>query len=203
MKLYDGGRAPNPRRVRIFLFEKAVQIPLVPIDLGKLEHKSAQFAAVNPRQRVPALQLDDGTVIAESIAICRYIEALHPEPPLFGTGAKEQALVEMWNRRVELELLFGVAQILRHTHPAMAMLEVPQVAEWGEVNRARVADFLVFLDEAIAGRRFIAGDTFSVADITALVAVDLMKPVKMAVPETLAHVRRWHADIAARPSAGA
>jgi glutathione S-transferase len=203
MKLYDGGRAPNPRRVRIFLSEKAVQIPLVPVDIGKLEHKSEQFAAVNPRRRVPALQLDDGTVIAESFAICRYIEALHPNPPLFGTGAREQALVEMWNRRVELELLFGVAQVLRHTHPAMAALEVPQVPQWGEVNRARVAEFLSFLDQAIAGRRFIAGDTFSVADITALVAVDLMKPVKMAVPDGLTHLGRWHAGVSARPSAGA
>ena len=203
MKLYDGGRAPNPRRVRIFLAEKAVTIPLVPVDIGKLEHKSDAYAAVNPRRRLPALELDDGTVIAESIAICRYIEALHPDPPLFGTDAKEIALVEMWNRRVELELLFGVAQVLRHTHPAMAALEVPQVPAWGEANKPRVMEFLTFLDRDMAGRHFVAGDSFTVADITALVAVDLMKPVKMAVPEALTHLRRWHAEVSARPSAGA
>jgi glutathione S-transferase len=203
MKLYDGGRAPNPRRVRIFLAEKAVTIPLVPVDIGKLEHKSDAYAAVNPRRRLPALELDDGTVIAESIAICRYIEALHPDPPLFGSGAKEIALVEMWNRRVELELLFGVAQVLRHTHPAMAALEVPQVPAWGEANKPRVMEFLTFLDRDMAGRHFVAGDSFTVADITALVAVDLMKPVKMAVPEALTHLRRWHAEVSARPSAGA
>jgi glutathione S-transferase len=203
MKLYDGGRAPNPRRVRIFLAEKAVTIPLVPVDIGKLEHKSDAYAAVNPRRRLPALELDDGTVIAESIAICRYIEALHPDPPLFGTDAKEIALVEMWNRRVELELLFGVAQVLRHMHPAMAALEVPQVPAWGEANKPRVMEFLTFLDRDMAGRHFVAGDSFTVADITALVAVDLMKPVKMAVPEALTHLRRWHAEVSARPSAGA
>ena len=119
MKLYDGGRAPNPRRVRIFLAEKGIEIPLESVDLGALEHKSETFTALNPLQRLPVLTLDDGTVITESIAICRYFEALRSEPPLFGRGALEVALVEMWNRRVELNLYAAVSAVFRHLHPAM------------------------------------------------------------------------------------
>jgi len=125
MRLYiDAGRAPNPRRVRIFLAEKGVSVPTEAVDIGAQAHKAPAFRAVNPMQRLPALLLDDGTAIAESIAICRYIEALHPAPPLFGEGAREQALVEMWQRRVELHLLSVVSSVFRHLHPAMAALEV-------------------------------------------------------------------------------
>jgi len=105
MKLYDGGRAPNPRRVKVFLAEKGITVPTEQVDLGKLAHKSPAYTAINPLQRVPALELDDGTIISESIAICRYFEALHPEPPLFGTGPQEAAVVEMWERRIEFHLL--------------------------------------------------------------------------------------------------
>ncbi len=119
MKLYDGGRAPNPRRVRVFLAEKGIKVPTEQVDLGKLQQRSDAYSAINPMQRVPALVLDDGTVIAESIAICRYFEALHPDPPLFGRGALDCALVEMWNRRAELHLLFPVASVFQHLHPAM------------------------------------------------------------------------------------
>ena len=133
MRLYDGGRAPNPRRVRIFLAEKGMSVPIERVDLAALEHKSAEFTALNPLQRVPVLVLDDGTVITESIAICRYIEGLRPEPPLFGRGALEIALTEMWNRRVELNLYQAVSAVFRHTHPAMKDLE-SQVPEWGEGN---------------------------------------------------------------------
>jgi glutathione S-transferase len=203
MKLYDGGRAPNPRRVRIFLAEKGVSIPLEPVDLGSLEHKSDAYTAVNPLQRVPALVLDDGTVLTESVAICRYFEALHKDPPLFGRGALDEARVEMWNRRLEMHLLFGVAQVFRHTHPAMQAFEQPQVREWAEANKPRVMSFLEVLDRELRDRPFVAGDTFTVADITGLVAIDLMKPAKLALPEDLRGVRRWHAEIAARPSASA
>src|SRR5215467_15072461 len=144
MKLYDGGRAPNPRRVRIFLAEKGIEVPLETLDLGALEHKTEAFAAINPLQRVPVLELDDGTVITESIAICRYFEALRPEPPLFGRGALEIALVEMWNRRVELNLYSAVSAVFRHTHPAMKDFE-SQIPEWGEANKPRVFDFLGLL----------------------------------------------------------
>jgi glutathione S-transferase len=203
MKLYDAGRAPNPRRVRIFLAEKGVEVPLVPIDLGRLEHKAPAFVAVNPLQRTPALELDDGTVLTESIAICRYFEELHPEPPLFGTNALERARVEMWQRRLEFGLLGTVASVFRHLHPAMAEMEVPQVAAWGETNKPKVIEFLRFLDGELGDRAYVAGDRFSVADITGLVGLDFMKPAKIGLPEELANVRRWHERLAARPSAQA
>jgi glutathione S-transferase len=203
MKLYDGGRAPNPRRVRIFLAEKGISLPLEPVDLGSLQHKSPAYTAVNPMQRLPALELDDGTVLTESIAICRYFEELQPEPALFGRGALEKAKIEMWNRRLEFHLFAPVSHVLRHTHPAMKDMEVPQVPAWAEANKPRVADFLSFLDRELQERRFVAGDSYSVADITGLVAVDLMKPAKLTVPVELTNVLRWHAEISARPSAKA
>lgn len=138
MQLYDGGRAPNPRRVRIFLAEKGISVPLVPVDLAKGEHKSEAFTRLNHSQRVPLLVLDDGTAIAETIAICRYFEALQPEPNLFGTTALEIAEIEMWQRRVELELLYPLMHVLRHTNPGMAAAEVPQVPAWARpTGRAR------------------------------------------------------------------
>jgi len=203
MKLYDGGRAPNPRRVRIFLAEKGINIPTAQVDLGKLQQRSPAYTAINPMQRVPALVLDDGTVIAESIAICRYFEALQPDPPLFGRGALESALVEMWNRRAELHLLFPVASVFQHLHPAMKEMVNPQVAGWGEANKPRVFDFLQFLDGELKNRPYVAGGEYSVADITAMVAVDFMRVSKMAVPDTLENVKRWHASVSARPSAAA
>src|SRR5262245_45640037 len=135
MKLYDYVRAPNARRVRIYLAEKGFKMPVESVDLGAMHHKSEAYAAINPVQRVPALVLDDGTVIAESMAICRYFEALHPLPSLFGTGPEEVALVEMWSRFAEFYLLWPVTQVFRHLHPGMAPWEVPQIAAWGEANK--------------------------------------------------------------------
>ena len=203
MKLFDGGRAPNPRRVRIFLAEKGIEVPLVPVDMGAMEHRSDVVASRNPLRRLPVLELDDGTVLTESIAICRYFEELHPEPPLFGTGAVGRAQVEMWQRRIELHFLGAVANAFRHIHPAMKEWEVPQVAEWGEANKPKALDFMALFDAELATREFAAGDAFSVADITGLIAMDFLKPARIAVPEELAHLRRWHAAIAARPSAAA
>ena len=203
MKLYDSGRAPNPRRVRIFLAEKGVEVELVPVDLAKLEQKSADFTRINPRQRVPALVLDDGTVICETMAICRYLEALKPEPNLFGATPTEQGLVEMWQRRVELELLYPIMFVLRHTNPGMAQVEVPQVPEWGEANRPKVMAYLEFLNIELADRAYIAGDRFTVADITAMVALDFMRVIKVEVPEGYAHLRRWKSVVSERPSAKA
>src|ERR1051326_4475320 len=202
MKLYDGGRAPNPRRVRIFLAEKGVEIPLASVDLGALEHKSEAFTALNPLQRLPVLELDDGTVITESIAICRYFEALRPEPPLFGRGALEVALVEMWNRRVELNFYQAVSAVFRHTNPAVKELE-SQIPEWGEANRPRVFDFLGLLDRELKDRLFVAGDHYTVADITTLVAVDFMRPAKLIMPEEFANLRRWQTQVGERASATA
>jgi glutathione S-transferase len=203
MKLYDGGRAPNPRRVRVFLAEKGIMVPLVPVDLGALAQKSASFTAINPIQRVPVLELDDGTCISESIAICRYFEELQPEPPLFGRDALERARIEMWQRRLELHFLFPVSHVFRNTHPAMKAMEVPQVPAWAEANKPRIAEFLGLLDRDLKDRPFVAGDSYSVADITGLVAVDFMKPAKLALPDDCTHVRRWHAAVSARPSASA
>jgi glutathione S-transferase len=203
MKLYDGGRAPNPRRVRVFLAEKGITVPAEQVDLGGLQQKSEAFTAINPMQRVPALVLDDGTVITESIAICRYFETLHPDPPLFGRGALAAALVEMWNRRVEFHLFVPVSNIFRHLHPAMKDMETPQVKEWGEANKPRALDFLQFLDGELARRSFVAGDDYTVADITAMIAVDFMRVSKMAVPDALTHLKRWYAAASERPSAKA
>jgi glutathione S-transferase len=203
MKLYDGGRAPNPRRTRVFLAEKAIKLPLVDVDLGAMEHMSAAYAGINPLKRLPALVLDDGTVITESIAICRYFEALQPEPALFGRGAPEIARIEMWNRRLELHLLFPVSHVFRNSHPAMKAMEVPQVPAWAEANKPRILEFIKIVDDELRNCRFIAGDAFTVADITGLVAIDFMKPAKLAVPDELKHLKRWHAEISARPSASA
>jgi glutathione S-transferase len=203
MKLYDGGRAPNPRRVKVFLAEKGLTVPLEQVDLGKMAHRSAAYTAINPLQRVPALELDDGTVLTESIAICRYFEALHPEPRLFGQGAKDEAMVEMWQRRIEFHLLVPISQVFRHAHPAMKEMEVPQVPAWAESNKPRVTEFLEILDRELKERRFVAGDRYTVADITGLVCIDFMKPAKLAVPESLSNLKRWHAEVSARPSAKA
>ena len=203
MKLYDSKSAPNPRRARIFLAEKGIVLPTEQVDIMTLQHKTPEYTAINPLQRMPALVLDDGTVITESIAICRYFEEVQPEPPLFGVGAKEIALVEMWNRRCEINFFANVAAVFRHLHPAMKELEVPQVPAWAEANKPRVASFLQLLDGELATREFIAGGRYSVADITALVTVDFLKPAKIPMPEGLANVARWHAAVSARPSARA
>jgi glutathione S-transferase len=203
MKLYDSKMAPNPRRARIFLAEKGISIPTEQVDMMKMEHRTPEYTALNPLQRMPALVLDDGTIITESIAICRYFEALQPEPPLFGVGATEIAQVEMWNRRAELNLLFCVAQVFRHSHPAMKDLEVPQVPDWAEANRPRIGEYLRMLDAELKDRPFVAGDRYSVADITTLCAIDFMKPIRTPVPEECINVKRWHAEVSARPSARA
>ncbi len=203
MKLFDGGKAPNPRRVRVFLAEKGISVPLVPVDMGALGHKQEPVASRNPLRRLPVLELDDGTVITESVAICRYFEELQPEPPLLGIGALGKALVEMWQRRMELNLMLPVAQAFRHIHPAMKEWEIPQVPEWGEVNKPRAIEFLRILDKELADREFAAGDAFSIADITGMIAVDFMKPARIPLPEELANVTRWYAALRARPSAAA
>ena len=203
MKIVQTRQAPNPRRVRIFLAEKGIAVPFEELDLMKGELRTAEFTRLNPSQTVPVLVLDDGTAIAETMAICRYFEAAHPSPPLFGTGAREQGIVEMWNRRMELGLLSHVAAAFRHLHPAMAKLEVPQIKDWGEANKPKALAVLAMLNEALAGHRYIAGDTFSVADITALCAIDFMRPARIQRPEGLANLERWYGEISARPSASA
>lgn len=203
MKLFDGGKAPNPRRVRVFLAEKGIEVPLIGVDMGAMEHRGDAVTTRNPLQRLPVLELDDGTVLTESIAICRYFEELHPEPALFGRGALGKALVEMWQRRMELNLMFCVAQAFRHIHPAMKEWEVPQIPEWGEANKPKALQFLRILDSELADREFVAGDEYSVADITGMIAIDFMKPARIPVPDEFANVLRWHRAMASRPSAQA
>lgn len=201
MKLYDADRAPNPRRVRIFLKEKDFDIECVDVDLRAGAHLTDDFGHINPLQRVPVLELDDGTRISESVAICRYIEEVRPDPPLLGRDAKEKALVEMWNRRIEHGFLMPVAFAFRHTHPGMATTEVPQVREWGEANKPKAMAFLHFLEDQFGERPFVAGDHFSIADITLLVAYDFMRVARLTCPEECVRVRRWYAAVSARPSA--
>jgi glutathione S-transferase len=202
MKILQVHTAPNPRRVRIFLAEKGIKVPFEDVDLVK-DLKTPQFTALNKFQRVPVLVLDDGTAIAESVAICRYFEETNPEPPLFGKGPVGRAQVEMWNRRMELGLLACVAQAFRHLHPSMKELEVPQVPAWGEANKPRALEVVHHLDEQLGRHRFVAGDSYSIADITALVAVDFMRPARVQRPESLKHLARWHEEVSARPSAKA
>jgi glutathione S-transferase len=203
MKLFDGGRAPNPRRVRVFLAEKGLSVPLVPVDMGAMEHRQEAVSSRNPLQRLPVLELDDGTILTESVAICRYFEELQPEPPLFGKEALGKAQVEMWQRRVELNLFNAVAATFRHLHPAMKEWEVPQIPEWGEANKPKAVEFLRFLDGELAGREFVAGDSYSIADITGLIAIDFMKPARIQMPPDCKHVQRWYQAVSSRPSATA
>jgi glutathione S-transferase len=203
MKILQTKTAPNPRRVRVFLAEKGIEVPYEELDLMQGALKTAEFTKLNPFQRVPVLVLDDGTAISETMAICRYFEETKPEPALFGKGPKQRALIEMWNRRMELGLLFSVAQAFRHLHPAAAQLEVPQVAAWGEANKPRALEILQLLDEELGKRRYVAGDDYTVADITALVAIDFARVARIQRAESLKNLARWHGEVSARPSAKA
>lgn len=201
MKLYDGD-APHSRRVRIFLAEKGVEIPLEPAEPGEFDNDSAVSASRAPLQHIPALVLDDGTTITEPIAICRYFEALRPDPPLFGRGAREIALVEMWNRRVEFNLYGTVAAVHCRLNPAKKEVE-DHFPGSDKVGEPRVLEFLASLDRELKDRLFIAGEHYSVADITGLVSVDCMKLAKLELPAEFANIHRWQAQLAGRPSAAA
>src|SRR5690606_8625550 len=203
MELIDGGRAPSPRRVRIFLAEKGIDVPRRQVDFANWEQLGDAFKTINPMQRVPVLILDDGTPVSETMAICRYFEALHPEPNLLGRDAREIAVIEMWNRRVELNFYGAVSSAFRHLSPAMAPTEQPQIAEWGEVNKANALAFLALLDRELGTRQFVAGDRFTVAYITTLCTVDFMRAPKIDLPADMKNIARWHAEISARPSARA
>ena len=194
--------APNPRRVRIFAAEKGIALETRDLSIPAREHKADDFVALNPRGQTPALQLDDGTVIAESVAICRYLEVMHPQPPLFGLGAVEQATVEMWCRRVEMILMPPVGAVWVHTHKFTERLP-GRNAEWGEANRPRVFDAMRYFDGALAGREFLASESYSMADILLLTTLDFAGFVGMAMPDELTELLAWHARVSARPSAAA
>ena len=202
MKIYDSKTAPNPRRVRIFLAEKGIEVPYQEVDIGKAENRSPEFRKKNPFGVLPVLELDDGTCIAESVAICRYFEETHPQPPLMGAGALDCALVEMWQRRMELEVFIPITQVFRHTH-AFFKDRLPQVPEYGEVCRKAVEQRLTWLDEVLADREFIAGSRYTIADITALCGIDFGRVTGIRIQAEQKNLARWHAAVSARPSAKA
>lgn len=202
MLLYDTALAPNPRRVRIFLAEKGIEVPVVQVDLGKSEHRAPGFLAKNPLGGVPILELDDGRILTESVAICRYFEAQHPDPPLLGVDGTDAAFVEMWNRRMELEILRRTADCFRNTH-AFFKGRIHQVPEYGEVAREGARERLVWLDAELADREFIAGDRFTIADITALVGIDFGRPSDIGIAPDQKNLARWHQAVSERPSASA
>ena len=201
MKLYDGD-APNPRRLRIFLAEKKIEIPTERVDVRGGGAKTPEILATNPLGLVPILELDDGSCLTESVAICRYFEETQPEPPLFGRDARERAEVEMWNRRMELELFRTVGDYFRHTAPFFRGRFV-QASTVGEEARRFATERLPMIDAALADRRYLAGDTFSIADITGWVAVDLGIPSVFELGPELPHLTRWFEDVSARPSTSA
>jgi glutathione S-transferase len=202
MKLYDTRTAPNPRRVRIFLAEKGLTVPTVEVDLNARQNHTPDFETKNPMRAVPVLELDDGTTISESVAICRYVEGIRPEPPLMGTDAKDRALVEMWQRRMEFEIFQPIANVFVHTHEWFKGRR-PQVPEYGEACRKHALARMRWLDAALATRPYVAGDRFTIADITALVGIDWGRVTKTRVPPECTNLLRWHELVSSRPSARA
>jgi glutathione S-transferase len=194
--------APNPRRVRIFLAEKGVDLPETPVSLMKGEHKSPEHRARNSLGQVPTLVLDDGTAISETVAICRYFEETTPEPPLFGRGPVGKAHVDMWIRRVEFAVMQPVGNYWRHAHPRTAAL-LTQYKDFGESNRETYGRALAWFDRELAQRPFVAGEAYSMADICALTTIDFADWIGLPVPEELANVRGWRERVSARPSAAA
>jgi glutathione S-transferase len=199
MKFYNGS-APSPRRVRIFIAEKGIEVPTQTLDLQKGEAQTPEFKALNSLGQVPVLELDDGTAIAESVAICRYLEELHPEPPLLGADAVERARVEMWNRRIELGIYGTLGQIAVHTIPFFAS-RLKQMPEYAANQREVAQQQLAWLNaELDDGRPFLAGNNFSIADITGMAASMLAGFIEVEIPADLTNVRRWDESVRSRPS---
>lgn len=204
MLFYDAANpAPNPRRVRIFLAEKGLKVPTQLLSITAGEHKKPEFLAVNPLGQIPALQLDDGEVITESLSICRFFEALHPEPSMFGKGPKGMAEVDMWVRRVELRLMVPVGMVWMHTHPFTARVVVPQYKDFGESNRPRAIAAMRYFDESLAGHAWLAGKDYSIADITLLTTIDFAIFIGIGLPDDMPNLKAWHERASARPSAQA
>jgi glutathione S-transferase len=199
MKLHQGD-GPNSYRVRIFLAEKGIEVPMVRVDFDKMEHRAPEFLELNSLGQIPVLEFDDGTVITESVAICRYFEALHPTPPLFGANAIEQGKVEMWNRRVEIEIFGTIGNVALHTLEFFKH-RLTQFPAFAETQRELLPHKWEWLDREMAdGRPFIAGDNFSVADITGMTVSWLGEVFGMPIPKGLPNVGRWNESVRARPS---
>lgn len=209
MKFYDCQTAPSPRRVRIFLAEKGLDFETVQIDLGKGEQFSDEFRRVNPDCVVPALELDDGSCISEVIAICQYIEDLHPEPALLGGSPEERARVSMWNGKVEQLGLWAMMDAFRNSSKGLVDRALPgpesyaQIPELAERGRKRVLQFIYRLNDQLADNEFVAGARYSIADISAMVLIDFAGWIKIAIPEDAGHVARWYGEVSERPSAAA
>jgi glutathione S-transferase len=210
MKLYQNAGSPNSRRVRIFLAEKGLSIPLIPIDFSKGEQHSDPYRAINSRRVVPTLVLEDGTAIGEVPAILRYLEEIHPQTPLHGESAKERALVTMWERRVELEGFAAVMEGIRNAVPGLKSRAIAgphdyeQIPELVERSKLRVKNFLTDLDTRLTEVPFVAGEHYSIADITALVTVDFAaKAINVPLPDERVALRRWYELVSKRPSASA
>ena len=204
MLFYDAvNPAPNPRRVRIYLAEKGLSVPTEILSIRDGEHKGEAFLKVNPYGQIPALALDDGSVLTESISICRFFEALHPDPPLFGTGARGIAEVDQAIRRVELRLMNPLGMVWAHTHPFTARVVKPQYTEYGESQRPRVLAAMREFDAALASRDWLDGKGYSMADIVLLTTIDFATFVGVEMPEEAGALRDWHARATARPSAQA
>lgn len=206
MKLYTSARAPNPRRVTMFMAEKAITgIELVTLDLGAGQHTDPAYLAKNPLGRVPALELDDGRVLCETRAICTYLEGLYPQPNLMGDDFEQRAFIEMADRRAELHLFAVVANCVRHTHPGLAMLERPQFPDFGAAQGDKVRDFARWLDQSLSTQPYLAGERFTIADITAFCALEFARGLMKFKPgaEGMPHLQAYRDRIAERPSAAA
>lgn len=202
--LYDAPNpAPNPRRVRIFLAEKGLDVPIRSLSIVERQHKAPEFVDKYPPGQLPVLELDDGRMIGESLAICRYFEALNPEPPLFGSDPLSIAEIDMWIRRVEFTLMMPIGNIWAHTHPFTAQVVNPQYKEFGESNRPRVAAAMRRFDEVLAGTPFLAGAACSMADIVLLTTIDFAAFIGVEMPDDTPALAEWHARMSARPSAAA
>jgi len=202
MKIYESNTAPNPRRVRVFLAEKGIQVPYEQVDIGNAVNRQAEFRKKNPMGTVPVLELDDGACIAETVAICRYFEELHPQPPLMGVDAKDKAIVEMWQRRMELELLIPIADAFRQRHEFFKG-RILQVPEYAEAQKKNAESALAWLDQDLGNRPFIAGDRYTIADITALCAIDFGRVSKIKIAPDQKNLMRWYDTVSSRPSAKA
>lgn len=202
MKFYNLKAGMNPRRVRIFMAEKGIQLETVEIDMEAGENRTPAFLAKNPLGTLPLLELDDGTILTESIAICRYLEELHPTPPMFGTTTLERAQVEMWTRRLEHEIMMPATNVFRHTHPFWVG-RAEQFGDYGQFSRQYLAARMAWLDEELAGKDFFVGDAYTVADITAQCAFVLAKACKVAIPVELGNLSGWFARVSGRPTARA
>jgi len=203
MKLYTSRRAPNPRRVQWVLAEKGVNaLEIVDLDLFKNEHRDPAFVERAGLANVPALELDDGVVITESIAICRYLESIFPDPNLFGTTAEETAVIEMWTRRAEFLLALPLMMTVRHSHPALAALET-QSPEIAEINRAAAARAIGVFDRRLHASAFIGADRVTMADVVAFTALDFARMAKFQADERFEAFNKWAATMRARPAAAA